>query len=571
MGIKELVARIDENGVYQHEIEGIRVGFVDSFRESEKIFYQRLYWGLRAALMRRDDNQVMAVSSEAIPGEVNVGAWMTDDFFREVRPEDGWGKFPKPKNDKKVFYVGVFGEDVIPWKAESDVLSKVGREFLTRKAAHAGAAIEGEVKSSDFKEGARAIIWSMEGDVGKVVFEGDEGEFFGEIGERVQLLGGVEMVEKRVGEEYEGIDFKKWCDRKVVQEIAYASKRLGEKGFLWDLNLRKTWSGRRISRRQIWKIEYSLKQAGLGVGNLSGIDRESRVVATTETGVNKPRIDPLRGEVVAVFGMTENGARHWILNGFPRGHPFFILRHPLQSSWRDLTYFVSSMIKRGKVREFLKSIPHPFKTSWQGMKDYVAGEMKESRLREFYKLIPEVVRVMKGEFESWIDHRPSIETHENAAMYMASALWESGKIRTFEDYLRYLEKGFEEREILPIIPEGCGVGWDAMAHLHLTAGEKQRDPQVRVIEMEMSRFGFKHSPGCGSREAALYMVCQLISGYQKNDVPTSNEEIWVINIPGHGCCLLGRRGMKQLADAIAAGRIDFERKVKRSMDLYSGS
>lgn len=532
MGFKEHVARISpEDGLYHYQPRDIRVAIVPSQDSLQGVIEE----SLRAAFEVHGDH-VFDLEGGRFTNDVGVGIFFTPsgDWFEERRPKESLGRFPKKdRAAKKMLEIQVLPREFIPLDQGSEGMSRFMREILVRKAVQGAVVLEGE-EDNELKEGNCAFIGSMMGDVGQVTFEGDKEIFFGKIAETLELLAGAEMVNDKKDKVIVNFPtFGEWCEREAVQEIAYASRILGENGYLWDLNLREAWSGRKVSRRQVRNILYALGQAGLSEGNLSAVDRELKVMAITETGINKTKVEPLKGQVVAVAGVKENGPIYWVLRGVPKGHPINLLRRPTLTTAREVWEYLDSSVK-------IKKGLFPF------LRYFLSG-------RDLRK----------------IDKPPSIEAHENGALYMAAALWEAGRTSTFEDYLRYLAESFSRRKVLPVIPNGCEVGFDSAVHLHLTLKGDQSDSQVRVVDIDMTPFGYQHSPDCGSLEAELFLIYQLILAYQKYGVPESEEEIWGINIPGHGCCLLGRRGMRHLADAIALGRVKFEEKVKRSMDLHS--
>lgn len=510
MSIKEHSERIRPGPEYKYQLPQIKVAFVPPQTPLEK----HLFFQFRAAFESYGD-QVIMVEKGKFPQDTNVAFRFDQDLEEERRPNELQSRHRKPRNHKKAVYILTLEQLDPSIVNEPANLSRWMRGILVKKACHNAIVIEGNPQNPSLHQGARAIITSMEGNVGIETFRSDGQEFFTHLVERLKLLGGAEMINTKDKRETTAPTFEAWCQRKVVQEIAYASRLLGKNGLLWDLDLRK-FPGikKEISRRQLLQILRTLKQAGLGEGNLSGIDEELRVMAITETGVSKPRINPWKGEVAAVPEITENGTVHWVMRGFPKGHPVTLF---WRSSIQDVGYFLTSAFKRQKL------------------------------LQDIFT-------------QGWVEHPPSIEAKENGQFYLACALLKAGKITTFEDFLRYLDEGFSHSDFLPVIPEGIDPAANAAIHIHKEPIVPQSAPFIKIVNPDIRRLGYRHSPPCGSWESAVLPLLALFQSYQEFGPPVSKEEIRGGVMIGHGCFLWGYQGAKHLADNIVS-QIKFKNHV----------
>lgn len=513
MSIKEQIERlgpVGPDGEYLYQLPEIKATFIPPENPLERYLFSQL----EAAFSRYGD-RVSITKEGKFPQEVNVAFAFTTDLDKEVRPRKFYGRHQKPRNHKKAITIGVIKELDATILNNPEALFKWARGILVKKGSHNAIIIEGDLQKSTLNEGARAIIVSMEGNIGMETFDGDGQEFFDHLVERLKLLCGAEMINIKEGQEVTAPTFEDWCNRRVVQEVAEASHFLGEHGLLWDLELREF-----AGFRQTEMILRTLKQAGLGEGNLSAIDRELKVMAITETGVSKTHINPAKGEVVAVPGITENGTVHWVMWGLPEGHPITLYRDHSRESLKAVGEFLISAWRRGKTRQVLKDI-----------------FTKINKIR--------------------IDHPSSIEASENARFFMAHALLTAGRIDNFKDLLTYLADGFCHSRILPIIPEGVEPAADAAIHVHKTPKLKQKDPQIKIVDPNIKKLGFRHSPNCGSWEGAVLPLMALFLSDEEFGSPESEEEIRGAVLLGHGSYFWGYKGIKYLAEAVVE-RVEFE-------------
>ena len=90
----------------------------------------------------------------------------------------------------------------------------------------------------------------------------------------------------------------------------------------------------------------------------------------------------------------------------------------------------------------------------------------------------------------------------------------------------------------------------------------QHDPGIKVVMPDLAKFGYRHSPPCGSRESAMLFIDQVIASYHQYGHPASDDEVRLITLPGHGCYAWGYNGIRNLADSVV-NKVDFEEEIPR--------
>lgn len=491
MALREHVERIGPDGVYHYQRPKITVAFVLPTAGTPPI-HQVIAPRLQAAFVRQEDTVILASANpkEPFPKEAKI-AIQFDDLTTERQTPWSLGRFPKTPTGERTSEKFVC---VVPFGLNGnspDQLTEQARLLMVTKASPIVIAIEG----------VSGAVATLEGNVG-------EGTIYNELGwmaERLAFLGAVEMVNTKEGVVNPRLIFADWLLKDEVQSIGAASKNLAAANLLWDIDIRQFGD-----IRQIAQILRHQRQAGYGEGMMSTLVRVNKdwAMAITETGTSKTKVDPEKGNVVAVSYLTEYGTVHWILSGRPKGHPINFLRKPSWQSCKDMVEFLVSGYLRGRLKRDLGGIK-------------------------------------KGEVPV-VDHPPSIESHENALLYHMSALLHAGVVTKFEDALSYLADAFNKSPRLPIIPHGLPKAADAVAHLHKCAKLEQQSKDIKVISADMSYFGFPHTPPCGSREAALLLLKGQYDLYQRYGLPQSKDEIWVVILPGHGSVAIGHNNMHHL-------------------------
>ncbi len=497
MNFAEHVERIGPDGRYSYVPKNVTITMVEA---PNKPFYKLLAHELTNAFNRRGD-RVLRVSNnsrESFPGEAKA-VIRFDNALTRRDPREMFSRFPKTgdgKTDRRVICV-------VPSRLpeKDDGLTDFARRFMLRKAAQLPVIVEGRLSDAQIFPGARGAVASLEGNVGTFKFNPRRSEeFYEEIAGRLAFLITPEMLNTKVPISSNRLTLEAWAQRPAVQAIASASHDLAKVKLLWDVNLRAFGD-----MRQVYFVLRQMKQAGLGEGMMSALTSidgyPSPVMAVTETGTSKTNVDPLKGNVVAVPGFTEEGIVHWILSGRLKGHPADLLERPSLQTVLDM-----------------------------------ADLLKSSHLRD------RLGKTLRGS----IENPPSIEAWENAAFYHAAALLQAGVVKTYEDFIRYLAKQFTKRSVLPVIPEGLEESANAAIHLHKFPEEDQPDESIRVVNVDMKEFGFPHNPPCGSFEAASLVFMGLFNSYQQFGPPQSRHEIRAVGLAGHGLFAWGYDGMDSL-------------------------
>lgn len=505
MALREHAERIGPDGVYHYQRPRITVAVVppaDNAHPIHKIIAPKL----EAAFRDLGDTVVIASANprESFPKEANI-AVQFDDTGTNRYPSWGLGRFPKTANGRTSDKVACVIHSALP--EQPDQLTETLRLLMAAKVAPIVVGIDG----------ARGAVATLEGNVGVETL--DDGVDW--IANRLAFLGSVEMVNIKEGVVNPRLIFADWRVKDEVQSIGDASKNLAAVNLLWDIDIRQYGS-----IRQLAQILRHQRQAGYGEGMMSTLVRVNGdwTMAITETGTSKTKVDPEKGNVVAVPYLTEYGTVHWILSGRPKGHPINFLRKPSWQSGKDMVEFLVSGFLRRRLKQDLGGIK-------------------------------------KGE-SPLVDHPPSIESHENALLYHMSALLHAGVVTKFEDAIHYLANAFNKNPRLPIIPHGLQKGADALVHLHKHAELEQKSKSIKVIIADMAYFGFPHTPPCGSREAALLLVKGYCDLYQRYGLPQSKDEIGVVILPGHGSVAIGHSGMAHLTHMLTQ-EMEFEPFVSK--------
>ncbi len=513
MPLEKYLDRISPaDGKYRHVIEPVTIVIVQS--EKYPPFHQFIAESLEAAFRKRDDTVVYASDDpkEQLPDNADGMIQLHDlRSLEEIDPTKTLGRFPrkseyKKRADRKVVIAG--SVDEIPVK---DDLTKYARTQMGHKAGHFTLIMEGKEQQTALNDGAKALVASMEGNTAVLIHDKSNplGIFVNAV-LRLAFLNKAEMVSTREGKKNVIITFGDWIsnlDVRRMQDASHILSKAKPRPLIWDLDLRELG----MSRKQQLAAMKALGTAGLGEGMQWTVIEEDQygepILAVTETGVTKTDADPKKGNVVAVYGATEFGSEHYILFGLPKGHLVNLFKHP----------------------------------SKQQMKDTV-NELLSSFLRKKYDAIKDMVKLQP----IWIDHPGSIETHESVLFAMISSLLESGKISSFKEAMEYITNGFNESRVLPVIPKGIKAGAKSGIHSHNMASREQKNKKVKVINADMEGFGYPHSPPCGSREATLILLSALCDSY-KQDGPLQDDEIRIINLPGHGSFVYSKKNIDAVA------------------------
>lgn len=492
-----------------------------AFVESGKPFDKFLLGLFETEFIKGSDRFLKVGTKGDFPQAATVGVQIIDDGLEKQRlPGNLQGRHTKPREDKKAAFV--FTTPSLPdnISMENDTMSRWMRRLITRNPCHFGIVIEGEATATGLKKGARAVVHSMEGNTQVITYrgekEGDEAVFIHAIAQRLRDQAGAHSVTHKEGIKLEEPTFEVWRTRPEVEGFTYASHLLATTGRLTDINL-----GEDVGVIQKNAILRMIRQAGLTAGNLASVVRDfgewNAVLAMTETGIKKTKIDPAKGEIIPIISLMPDGAKYLILKGLPKGHPRTILRHPSWTTFAEVCESALSAFRRGRMRDWVKDIA------------------KEA---------------------VFIDHPFSVEGLENAEALRFISLLERGIVNSLPEYLEYHTKELEtykETGTIPFIPEGVEVAADAAIHTHDSYDDHQEDPLIEVVSIEeadedMQQLGFAHTPSCGTAESLVSLLVQIDRSYRIYGVPRNRKKIREVHMRGHGTYGWGYAGIRNLAD-----------------------
>ncbi len=521
-GLPIFTRRFDNDGYYRHETTSINAIFVDA----KDPLHQSILKGMQDALRSRG-SIVSYADQRQFPDAVNVAFRFDNDPYAERKTGELAFRHTKPRGHKKANYI-VLVDQIPPDLLEEENTTNLKDWLLdiqVAKACHNLIVIEGKPNQPELESGAVAAIRSMEGNVTLSNFEGDGSNFYTSLAEVMELLCGAEMVNVKEGFPSDSLGFREWVQAGTVQELAKMSRILAKAGLLWDLDLEA-----KASRGQLRDILRTLRQAGLGEGMMSGIERTSGIMAISETGVSKTGLSPYRGEIVPVTDITQFGAAHLIMNGIPEGHPYTLFERRSAEDLQAVAGFLQSSFLRGQLPNLVLDM------------------------------------LTRGKNIS-VDHPPSIEVHENGMLYRYVALLHDsiinrGEFLPLQDYLEITAQDLEHQGSLSVIPEGVTVAADAGAHLHKILAPSQQNPYIKTTNLDMSRLNFQHAPPCGSREGAIELLTGVEQSYREYGLPESPEEVRSTDLPGHGSFSWGFQGPVKLAETLASANWEpFVRRV----------
>lgn len=149
---------------------------------------------------------------------------------------------------------------------------------------------------------------------------------------------------------------------------------------------------------------------------------------------------------------------------------------------------------------------------------------------------------------------PSVETHENGLVYLASALINSGLIDSFDGFISYLHDHFARHERVRIIPDGLRPAVTAIDHFHRqpimsTIKEPER---IEIVYPDTEHFPEIDFP-CGVREAEYHLLSALFkSEWFTTPGDLGQRVIWAV-LPGHGSVVLYGGPRHELTDLLVNG------------------
>jgi hypothetical protein len=149
---------------------------------------------------------------------------------------------------------------------------------------------------------------------------------------------------------------------------------------------------------------------------------------------------------------------------------------------------------------------------------------------------------------------PSVETHENGMVYLASALINAGIISDLDGFLQYVREQFSQHKQIQILPDGMMPSVITIDHFHRQPSQNSiREPErVEIVYPNTERFPEIDFP-CGVYEAELHLLSALFQS-KLFTTPGSlgNKAIFAV-LPGHGTVALYGGSRDELTDLLVDG------------------
>jgi hypothetical protein len=149
---------------------------------------------------------------------------------------------------------------------------------------------------------------------------------------------------------------------------------------------------------------------------------------------------------------------------------------------------------------------------------------------------------------------PSIETHENGMVYLASALAQAGIVRNFDEFYRYVVNHFSRDERIKIVPDGLRPRVTVIEHFHRQpkAGTIKQPERVEVVYPDPARFPEIDFP-CGARDSEMHLLSAVFrSEFFLDSSPMGGRAIITV-LPGHGSVVLYGGPRSALIDLLVDG------------------
>ncbi|HLV44977.1 MAG TPA: hypothetical protein VKY39_08460 [Aggregatilineales bacterium] len=149
---------------------------------------------------------------------------------------------------------------------------------------------------------------------------------------------------------------------------------------------------------------------------------------------------------------------------------------------------------------------------------------------------------------------PSVETHENGMVYLASALVNAGLVDSLDGFLNYLRAHFAEHETVEIVPDGMEPAVKALDHFHRQpkAGTIAEPERIEIVYPDTSRFPEIDFP-CGVREAELHLLSAFFQSESFRTPGSLGRKVIVAVLPGHGSVAAYGGPRDELTDVLVNG------------------
>ncbi len=151
---------------------------------------------------------------------------------------------------------------------------------------------------------------------------------------------------------------------------------------------------------------------------------------------------------------------------------------------------------------------------------------------------------------------PSVETHENGMVYLASALINAGEVHSFESFLAYLDNHFSQHDRINVIPEGMRPNVTSIDHFHRQpqTGSIKEPGRVEVVYPDTEHFPVIDFP-CGVREAELHLLSALFRSEVFTQPVPMGDKVVIAVMPGHGSVALYGGPRHELTDVLVNGMV----------------
>lgn len=148
---------------------------------------------------------------------------------------------------------------------------------------------------------------------------------------------------------------------------------------------------------------------------------------------------------------------------------------------------------------------------------------------------------------------PSVETHENAMVYLAGALINAGLVDSFDGFLAYLDDHFSTHDVIDVLPVGLTPKVTKLEHFHRQpkAGTIRQPDRIEIVYPNEARFPPVDFP-CGVREAEYHLLSALFES-ETFRTPGRLDGMLFAVLPGHGAVAAYNGPRDEMIDLITEG------------------
>jgi hypothetical protein len=148
---------------------------------------------------------------------------------------------------------------------------------------------------------------------------------------------------------------------------------------------------------------------------------------------------------------------------------------------------------------------------------------------------------------------PSVETHENAMVYLAGALVNAGLVDSFDGFLAYLDEYFTTHGMIDVLPEGMTPKVTKLEHFHRQpkAGTINQPDRIEIVYPDEARFPQVDFP-CGVREAEYHLLSAMFESEAFRKPGKLDGMVFAV-LPGHGAVAVYDGPRDEMIDLITGG------------------